>query len=143
MPQLIVKTSQIFPIRGFMQQQRSNLVTLGSPQILLNSENKLGLSLLSTIPCYQLTLNAITLKMTSLNDPALLSVFFLGESWRTLILILSVIGCYVVHLKVVFIFASGENMLSWIAVYLTVINHLVTCWATLHITFMDSISLLN
>ena len=80
MPQLIVKTSRIFPIRGFMQQQRSNLVTLGSPQILLNSENKLGLSLLSTIPCYQLTLNAITLKMTSLNDPALLSVFFLGES---------------------------------------------------------------
>ena len=52
-----------------MQQQRSNLVTLGSPQILLNSENKLGLSLLSTIPCYQLTLNAIALKMTSLNVP--------------------------------------------------------------------------
>lgn len=69
MPQLIVKTLLLFPIRGFMQQQRSNLVTLGSPQILLNSENKLGLSLLSTIPCYQLTLNAIALKMTSLNVP--------------------------------------------------------------------------
>ena len=137
MPKLIVKTLLIFPIRGFMQQQRSNLVTPGIPQILLNSDNKLGLSLLSTIPCYQLTLNAIALKMTSLNVPGFHSVFFLGESWWTLMWILSVIGCQLVHLKVAFIFASGES------VYLTVINHLVTCWATLHITFVDSISLLN
>ena len=63
-----------------MQQQRSNLVTPGSPQILLNLENKLGLSLLSTIPCYQLTLNAIAWKMTSLNVPGFHSVFFLAES---------------------------------------------------------------